>query len=95
MPGLLQNLIDNAIKYVRDGGSSAVSTQFRSSRAGHLQNAITVDQNILERVEVIYGPASTMYGSDGLGGVLHFRTKLPVLSATDKLKVIGNAFVFV
>ena len=93
----------------QQGGSSPVIRGFEASRvllvvdgirlnnaiyrAGHLQNAITVDQNILDRVEVIYGPASTMYGSDGLGGVLHFRTKSPVLSITDKLKITGNAFV--
>jgi hemoglobin/transferrin/lactoferrin receptor protein len=46
-------------------------------RAGHLQNVITIDQNMLERVEVLYGPASTLYGSDALGGVLHFRSKQP------------------
>ena len=38
-------------------------------RAGHLQNIITVDNMILDRVEIIYGPSSTLYGSDALGGV--------------------------
>lgn len=46
-------------------------------RSGHLQNSITVDNSILEQVEVIYGPGSLMYGSDALGGVVHFRTKDP------------------
>jgi len=49
-------------------------------RAGHLHNAITVDQNILESVEVLMGPASTFHGSDALGGTIHFRTKPVVLS---------------
>ncbi|MCB9054612.1 MAG: TonB-dependent receptor [Chitinophagales bacterium] len=62
-------------------------------RAGHLQNAITVDQNMLERVEILYGPTSTMYGSDGLGGVIHFRTKSPVLSSNEKIKTTGNGFI--
>ncbi|MBP6811064.1 MAG: TonB-dependent receptor plug domain-containing protein, partial [Saprospiraceae bacterium] len=35
-------------------------------RAGHLQNAITMDNAVLERVEVSFGPASTVYGSDAL-----------------------------
>ncbi len=48
-------------------------------RNGHLQNAITVDPAILEQVEVLYGPGSLMYGSDALGGVIHFRTKYPKL----------------
>jgi hemoglobin/transferrin/lactoferrin receptor protein len=48
-------------------------------RSGHLQNAITIDPNILERVEILYGPSSTIYGSDALGGVIHYYTRNPVL----------------
>ncbi|SOE19867.1 hemoglobin/transferrin/lactoferrin receptor protein [Spirosomataceae bacterium TFI 002] len=44
-------------------------------RGGHLQNVLRIDQNILERVEVVIGPSSVNFGSDALGGVLHFRTK--------------------
>ncbi len=46
-------------------------------RGGHLQNAITVDHAALERMELIFGPGSLMYGSDALGGVLHFQTLEP------------------
>ena len=46
-------------------------------RSGHLQNAITLDNGILESVEVVFGPGSLMYGSDALGGVVHYRTKDP------------------
>lgn len=48
-------------------------------RNGHLQNAISVDNSMLERVEVIFGPGSLMYGSEALGGVVHFRSKTPKL----------------
>jgi hemoglobin/transferrin/lactoferrin receptor protein len=48
-------------------------------RAGHLQNIITVDNMILDRVEINYGPSSTLYGSDALGGVVNLFTKLPQL----------------
>ena len=48
-------------------------------RNGHLQNAITIDPSMLEQIEVIYGPGSLMYGSDALGGVIHFRTQDPKL----------------
>jgi len=48
-------------------------------RAGHLQNIITVDNMILDRVEINYGPSSTMYGSDALGGVVNLFTKQPQL----------------
>ena len=49
-------------------------------RSGHLQNSITVDQNSLERTELIFGPSSVAYGSDALGGVIHFYTKTPKFS---------------
>jgi hemoglobin/transferrin/lactoferrin receptor protein len=49
-------------------------------RNGHLQNAITTDASIMDQVEVIYGPGSLMYGSEALGGVVHFRTREPRVS---------------
>lgn len=48
-------------------------------RAGHLQNIITVDNMILDRIEIIYGPSSTLFGSDALGGVVNLFTKQPQL----------------
>tara|TARA_B100000809_G_scaffold266794_1_gene331664 strand:+ start:38544 stop:41063 length:2520 start_codon:yes stop_codon:yes gene_type:complete len=44
-------------------------------RKGHLQNGITVSPSILDRVEVLFGPSSVIYGSDALGGVIHYYTK--------------------
>jgi len=46
-------------------------------RSGHLQNAITIDPNSLEKVQVILGPSSVRFGSDALGGVVHFTTLKP------------------
>ncbi len=54
-------------------------------RSGHLQNAITVDPSSLERVEIIYGPSSVGYGSDALGGVVHYYTKTPKINNSQKL----------
>ena len=48
-------------------------------RSGHLQNAITVDNQVMDQMEVLFGPGSLMYGSDALGGVIHFRTRDPKL----------------
>jgi len=65
-------------------------------RAGHLQNIITVDNMILDRVEINYGPSSTMYGSDALGGVVNLFTKQPQLyksnlvSKNTPWKINGN-----
>ena len=46
-------------------------------RSGHLQNAITVDPNILERTDVLLGPNSILFGSDAMGGVIHYHTRTP------------------
>ena len=62
-------------------------------RGGHLQNVITMDNSILDNVEILLGPASVMYGSDALGGVLSFYTKKPVLSSTNKDTIGANTFV--
>ncbi|MEM9884889.1 MAG: TonB-dependent receptor [Bacteroidota bacterium] len=61
-------------------------------RNGHLQNAITVDAAVLEQMEVIYGPGSLTYGSDALGGVIHFRTKMPQLAFEGSEKVTSNFY---
>jgi hemoglobin/transferrin/lactoferrin receptor protein len=55
-------------------------------RSGHLQNAITIDPNAIERVEVVYGSSSVGYGSDALGGVVHYFTKTPRINSKDKIK---------
>lgn len=49
-------------------------------RSGHLQNAITLDNSIIENTEIIYGSNSVMYGSDAIGGVVHYQTKTPQFS---------------
>lgn len=92
----------------QQGGSSPVLRGFEASRvllvvdgvrmnnaiyrSGHLQNAITTDQNSMSRVEVMYGPSSTIYGSDALGGIVHLVTKSPVLSGSKKFLTTGTAF---
>lgn len=60
-------------------------------RGGHLQNIITIDNSMLDKVEIVFGPGSVIYGSDALGGVMHFYSRNPILSDTGtQLKV--NAF---
>lgn len=105
---LLMNSGNIFVQKSQQGGSSPVIRGFEASRvllvidgvrmnnaiyrSGHLQNVITVDQNMLERVEVLYGPASTVYGSDALGGVIHMRTISPVTSEKG-ISVKGSAFM--
>jgi len=54
-------------------------------RKGHLQSAITVTPNMLEKTEVVFGPSSVIYGSDALGGVIHYYTKTPKLSEENEV----------
>ncbi len=60
-------------------------------RKGHLQSSITVSPNLLDRTEVVFGPSSVIYGSDALGGVIHYYTKTPKLS--DKIEIKGSSFL--
>jgi hemoglobin/transferrin/lactoferrin receptor protein len=91
------------------GGSSPVLRGFEASRvllvvdgvrmnnaiyrSGHLQNVITLDPAALDRVEVLFGPGSVMYGSDALGGVMHFYTRKPEFSGNGQALVTGNGLL--
>jgi len=55
-------------------------------RSGHLQSSITVSPSILERTEVLFGPSSVIYGSDALGGVIHYYTKTPKINQEKKIR---------
>jgi hemoglobin/transferrin/lactoferrin receptor protein len=63
-------------------------------RGGHLHNVITIDNAMLDRAEVLFGPSSTMYGSDALGGVIHFYTKQPRFATdSERLHTTANAYM--
>jgi iron complex outermembrane receptor protein len=50
------------------------------------EHGIEVDQNSIDRVEVIKGPASLTYGSDAIGGVVNLLTSPPVPDG----KILGS-----
>jgi len=98
-----------AMQKSQQGGGSPILRGFEASRvllmidgvrmnnaiyrAGHLQNIITLDNNVLDHAEILFGPSSTVYGSDALGGVIHFYTRNPELAkAGEGMKFYGNAF---
>jgi hemoglobin/transferrin/lactoferrin receptor protein len=60
-------------------------------RSGHLQNALRIHPLLLDRAEVVFGPGSVVYGSDALGGVMHFVTSSPQFSDTEKPIVESSA----
>lgn len=60
-------------------------------RSGHVHNALSVDPLSLSRAEVIFGPSSVGYGSDALGGVIHFYTRTPLINQNKKLRLAGSS----
>ena len=62
-------------------------------RSGHLQNSITIDENALTNLEVSYGPGALAFGSDAIGGLLHFQTKNPLPHGQEGSRWSGGANV--
>lgn len=108
-PDLLFNTGNVFVQKSQSGGGSPVLRGFEANRillvvdgvrmnniiyrGGHLQNSMTVDNQIMDRLEVLFGPSSTIYGSDALGGVIHFYTKNPLFAGdNEKQNVKVNAF---
>ncbi len=102
---LLANTTNISVQKSQMGGGSTVIRGFEASRvlyivdgvrlnnliyrAGHLQSIITIDQSILDKIEILYGPTSTAYGSDALGGVIHLQTKNPRLADSTNQKIFN------
>ncbi|MBN1127720.1 MAG: TonB-dependent receptor [Chitinispirillaceae bacterium] len=58
-------------------------------RSGNLQNVISIDPNTVDKVDIIFGPGSIVYGSDAIGGVMAFSTLRPKLSSGDTTRLSG------
>jgi hemoglobin/transferrin/lactoferrin receptor protein len=110
MADVLTNTGQVFVQKSQQGGGSPVIRGFEASRiqlnvdgirmnnaiyrAGHLQNIVTVDNNAVEQVEVLNGPASTIHGSDALGGVIVLKTKDAKFGKSKHLELTGaNALV--
>jgi hemoglobin/transferrin/lactoferrin receptor protein len=106
---MLQNTGTILVQKSQGGGGSPIIRGFEANklllvidgvrmnnaiyRSGHLQNSITVDNSILERTEVIFGPSSALFGSDALGGVIHFQTRDPRITLEDSAYFEGGSYV--
>lgn len=62
-------------------------------RSGNLQNIISLDPSIIGEAEVVFGPGSVIYGSDALGGVMDFHTRLPAYADSEKIETEGSAMI--
>ncbi|WP_461481289.1 TonB-dependent hemoglobin/transferrin/lactoferrin family receptor [Porticoccus sp.] len=72
----IRGMDENRVKITVDGINQANSftpagNPFQRSGRNH------VDIDSVKRVEIVKGPASTLYGSDALGGIVAFSTKDP------------------
>jgi iron complex outermembrane recepter protein len=54
------------------------------------EHGIEIDELSVNRAEILKGPASIMYGSDALAGVVNFITHVPVAEGTIKGNVYTN-----
>ncbi len=106
--GILEGTGNIMVQRTQGGGGSPILRGFEANkillvvdgvrlnnaiyRSGHLQNSITIDHSILERTEVIFGPTSIIYGSDALGGVIHYYTRDPELAGEQKTLFSTHAY---
>jgi hemoglobin/transferrin/lactoferrin receptor protein len=86
---MLRGFASNKVLIVVDG----IRMNNPIYRHGNLQNVISVDPNLLQGSEVIFGPGSVIYGSDAIGGVMDFHTLDHQFSESDSLNFSGNALV--
>lgn len=59
-------------------------------RSGNVQNVISLDPNVIEESEVIFGPGSVIYGSDAIGGVMDFHSMTPTFAIENKINLKIN-----
>ncbi|MFL9927447.1 TonB-dependent hemoglobin/transferrin/lactoferrin family receptor [Herbaspirillum lusitanum] len=83
----IRGLDGNRVMLLEDG--VALPRAFSQGTLSAGRGAYT-DTDLYQRIEILRGPASSMYGSDGLTGVVNFVTKDP----QDLLNVFGKSSYF-
>jgi outer membrane receptor protein involved in Fe transport len=68
---ILRGLVGRYVLVLVDGIRLNNSTY----RSGPHQYFNTIDPNLVDRIEIVNGPGSVLYGSDALGGVINIITK--------------------
>lgn len=54
------------------------------------EHGIEIDESSVNKVEVLKGPASLIYGSDAIAGVINIITNVPVENNTIKANILSN-----
>src|SRR5687767_1605424 len=54
------------------------------------EHGIEIDEFGVNKIEVLKGPASVMYGSDAMAGVINILSNVPVQEGTIKGSILGN-----
>ncbi len=67
----VRGLVGNQVLIMVDG----VRLNDSTTRLGPNQSLNTIDPEIVERIEIIRGPGSVLYGSDAIGGVIAIWTR--------------------
>lgn len=73
----LRGLVGNHVLVLVDG----VRLNNSTFRYGPNQYLATIDPGQIERLEVLRGPGSVLFGSDAIGGVINIVTKRPALAS--------------
>lgn len=83
---ILRGLVGNQVLYLVDG----VPMNNGTYRDGPGQYLATIDPETIERIEVVRGPASVLYGSDAQGGVVNLITQPHPFRGQTSVRVAGN-----
>lgn len=66
--------------------------RLNDAQSGHHNGDIPVPLDLVDRIEVLYGPGSSLFGADALGGTINIVTR--PASAAPSLRVQGGSFGF-
>lgn len=86
---MIRGFATNRLLYAVDG----IRMNTAIYRSGNIQNVISLDPLCIEQTEVLFGPASVMYGSDAIGGVMSFQTLIAPLAKDSRNVQGGHAFM--
>jgi iron complex outermembrane receptor protein len=96
IPGINQVSTGSSISkpVIRGLGYNRVITLYNGMRQEGQQwgdeHGIEIDEYAVDKIELIKGPGSLMYGSDGIAGVLNFITPKALPVGTTKTQLISN-----